>query len=495
MTKHNLVAAYVRVSTEDQVEQGLSIPAQKSRILAYCQSQGWEIYEFYVDDGYSGKDLDRPAIKKLIEDAENKAFNIILVLKLDRLSRRQKDVLYLLEDVFDPNKVGFKSVTESFDTTSSFGKAALGMMAVFAQLERETIIERSRMGKLEAAQKGRWHGGTIYGYDYEPGSYILKTRESEAKIIREIYDLYLNNGDGISAITDKLNEKKVPGPEGKHWVKQTVRYILTNPTYAGYSHHKGKLYEGRHEQIVSPEQYAMAGKQLDLRREKHYRRPSPKALLAGIIYCAECGARMRNKTVWQNYPKVPKRIMRYYVCYSQDGTVKHMVKNQDCKCGYKRMEEIDEKVINRLYELSFNDTMLNDIIKNEVDNDSNKQKNALRGLNQDQKELQQVSKALNRWYEAFEKGALDPDELNERVKDLRVKREHLEKSIQEWEEKLLEEKQLVTSTEELLEIMKNFRLVWESADDDEKRAILSNLIKKVSVNQDNEIDVKFILWQ
>lgn len=137
-------AIYVRVSTEEQAEHGISIPAQKSRLISYCKTQGWEIYDFFIDSGYSGKNLERPAMQRLIEDARNRKFNTALVLKLDRLSRRQKDVLCLLEDIFEPNNIGFKSATESFDTTTPFGKAALGMMAVFTQLERETIIERIR---------------------------------------------------------------------------------------------------------------------------------------------------------------------------------------------------------------------------------------------------------------------------------------------------------------------------------------------------------------
>ncbi|KAF1085417.1 DNA-invertase hin [Sporotomaculum syntrophicum] len=494
MSKCNLVAAYARVSTEEQAEQGLSIPAQKSRLLAYCQSQGWEIFDFYVDDGYSGKDLERPAIKRLIEDARNKVINIALVLKLDRISRRQKDVLYLLEDVFETNGVGFKSVTETFDTTTSFGKAAIGMMAVFAQLERETILERTRMGKLEAARKGRWHGGTIYGYSYEPGTYILKIRESEAKVVRGIYDMYLDRSYGITSIANDLNDRGVPGPDGGHWIKQTVSYILNNPTYAGYSKHKGSLYEGIHEAIITKGQWEKTQELLKQRRGKHnHRHPSKKALLAGIIYCTECGARMRNKTVWQNYPYKPKKIMHYYVCYSQDGSARHMVRDKNCRCGYKQMEDIDNKVIKRLFKLSFNEKLLEGIIKEELAKETVDQKNAIRGLNQSQKELQQVNKSLDRWYEVFEKGALDPNELTERVKNLRAKREHLENSIREWEEEVKEEKQRTANVKEILETMINFRLIWDLATPDEKRDILINLIQEVRVNKASEVEVKFNL--
>jgi len=147
------VAGYVRVSKEEQAEKDISIPAQKSRIMSYCQSQGWELHDLYVDDGYSAKDLNRPEMKRMIKDVTSKKFNTIVVVRLDRISRSQKDVLYLIEDIFEPANIGFKSVTQTFDTTTAFGKAAIGMIAVFAQLERDQLIERVGEAKKKPLSK------------------------------------------------------------------------------------------------------------------------------------------------------------------------------------------------------------------------------------------------------------------------------------------------------------------------------------------------------
>lgn len=185
------VAAYCRVSTTEQVDQGLSIPSQQDRIRSFIKSQGAELFDFYIDDGFSGKDLNRPCIQQLIKDSHAKKFDAIYVVRLDRLSRSQRDVMTLLEDVFNRNNIGFKSVTEPFDTTSPFGKAAIGMMSVFAQLEREQIAERIKDAKKEAAKQGRHIGEpALIGYKFVPETKFAQFDELYADIVRQIYKIY-----------------------------------------------------------------------------------------------------------------------------------------------------------------------------------------------------------------------------------------------------------------------------------------------------------------
>lgn len=136
------VAIYVRVSTLEQAESGYSIEEQVDKLTKYCDIKNWEIHKVYKDGGFSGSSIDRPAISKLITDANRHKFDAVLVYKLDRLSRSQKDTLYLIEDIFTKNKISFVSLNENFDTSTPFGKASIGILAVFAQLEREKIKER-----------------------------------------------------------------------------------------------------------------------------------------------------------------------------------------------------------------------------------------------------------------------------------------------------------------------------------------------------------------
>lgn len=184
------VGLYPRVSGHEQ-EDNYSIPEQVDRMKMYCESRDWMVYKIYTDSGFTGSNMDRPGLQEMIKDVENGKLDMVLVYKLDRLSRSQKDTLYLIEDVFDKHNVAFSSMTENFDTSTPFGKAILGVLAVFAQLEREKIKERTMMGKDSRAQEGKWHGSKWLpiGYDYEDG--VLVPNEYEVMQIKEIADLFL----------------------------------------------------------------------------------------------------------------------------------------------------------------------------------------------------------------------------------------------------------------------------------------------------------------
>ena len=486
------VAGYVRVSKEEQAEKDISIPAQKSRIMAYCQSQGWELHDLYVDDGYSAKDLNRPEMKRMIKEVTSKKFNAVLVVRLDRISRSQKDVLYLIEDVFEPANIGFKSVTQTFDTTTAFGKAAIGMIAVFAQLERDQLIERVTEAKKEAAQQGRFMGGSpAFGYDHNPATKNVTINEMEAKVVRRIYEEYLRGETGYQAIADKLNEQKIPAKKSNGWSRSTLQKILTNPFYAGYIPHKGELHQGQHPPIITVEHYNQVQDLLKTRNK--YLPQIHSGLVSGLIYCGECGARMRTKNVWQNYPNTdPKKVTRYYICYSQDGSTPYMVKDAACRCGYKNSDEMDALVVKQLMKYSTNPKAIKEVVKELLDK-TNLPDNP-RILAQSKKELDIIKKKLTRWYEAFENGALDLDELNtDRVKELREQRQYLEQQILICGDAEAAKADKLCSIEEFSHTLKNFKKVWNEATPDEQKALIPNLIRKVFIYQDSHIRLKFFL--
>lgn len=188
---------YIRVSTLEQAQEGYSIGAQKERLIAFCKAHDWAIADIYVDGGYTGANLDRPGMQKLISEIGK--MDVVLVYKLDRLSRSQKDTLYLIEEVFLPNNVDFVSMNESFDTSTPFGRAMIGILSVFAQLEREQIKERTQMGRIARAKQGLYHGGGCMpiGYDYKDGKLVVN--EYEAIQIKKIFEWYIG---GMA--TDKI---------------------------------------------------------------------------------------------------------------------------------------------------------------------------------------------------------------------------------------------------------------------------------------------------
>ena len=202
--------AYVRVSTQEQAREGYSIEEQKDKLIKYAEAHDWIIYNTYVDAGYSGGNLDRPSIKRLLDDADGNKFSKVVVYKLDRISRSQKDTLFLIEDVFIPNGVDFVSMSENFDTSTPFGKFMIGILSTFAQLERETIKERTKLGKEGRAKSGLWSGGgrVPIGYRYDNND-NLTIDPYEASIVRRIYKEYTEDLKTIREISVQLRKEKL----------------------------------------------------------------------------------------------------------------------------------------------------------------------------------------------------------------------------------------------------------------------------------------------
>ncbi|MBR1396928.1 MAG: recombinase family protein, partial [Selenomonadaceae bacterium] len=313
-------ALYIRVSTQEQAQEGYSVGEQKERLIAYCKAQDWAISNIYVDGGYSGANLKRPGIQRLM--SETKSFDVVLVYKLDRLSRSQRDTLYLIEEIFLPNKVDFVSMQESFDTSSPFGKAMIGLLAVFAQLEREQIKERTKMGKIARAKAGLFHGSGYIpiGYEYQDGKLIINPYEAEQ--VRKIYEWYLG-GASYQTITNRLHSANYTNRYGSYNTWSSVRAILCNMTYTGRLHYGEVIVENAHEAIITDEQFQTA-QAIRLKRQEIYGSNAfqSKHLLTGMIFCGKCGARYyrRNSGTYQ-----------YYSCYSRTKQMKNMVKDPNCK--------------------------------------------------------------------------------------------------------------------------------------------------------------------
>lgn len=485
-------AAYLRVSTDEQAEHGISLPAQKTRLQAYIQAQGWELYDFYMDDGYSGKNLDRPAMIKMICDAQAKKFDCIVVIKLDRLSRRQKDVLYLLEDVLETHGIGFKSVTEPFDTTTPFGKAAIGMMAVFAQLERETIVERVKMAKKEAARQGRFGGGDApYGYIYDTTQKKLVIDEDTAPTVQLIYALYESGHYGFRSLAMELTNRKISAPKGGIWYKDTVKVILSNAHYTGYIHRCGEITEGTHQAIIERERWH---KVQDLLKGRYVSRPTkdPNNLLAGLIYCGKCGARMRFKTQnWKDKDGKQKWQRQYYLCYSRSSSHERMVRNSSCDMPYLPVSTANQAVIDHLMRLSLSPSLLKESVAAAL----GKRKNdySEKDLISVKKEITATRKKIDRWNNAFENGAIEVDDLMQRTRDLRERRQLLEARLLEIEAQINAEKNALLSAQDIVSQIKKFHEIWEYAGSKDRRVIIGGLVDSVIVHSPENIEVNLLL--
>ena len=216
-------AIYVRVSTEEQAQEGFSIRAQEQKLKDFARIKDWSIYKIYMDEGISGKNLvDRPAMQEMIADIEKGEVKNVLVFKIDRLTRSTADLIYLI-DLFNDNDCAFNSLTESIDTQTASGRMFLKIIGIFAEFERENNIERVKVGIERKVREGYSIGGRAsYGYDRPKHQKIQTINEQEAEIVREIFDMFVNQGVGIIDIARRLNVRKVPTKENVTWALHSL---------------------------------------------------------------------------------------------------------------------------------------------------------------------------------------------------------------------------------------------------------------------------------
>ncbi|MBP1154480.1 MULTISPECIES: recombinase family protein [unclassified Paenibacillus] len=225
------VALYCRVSTDEQAREGVSLEEQQERLKAYCRAMGWtDQFQIFIDDGYSAKNLERPALTRLLQAVKSGNVTRIMVTKLDRMSRRLLDLLNLI-DLFQDFEVSFVSISESFDTNTPSGRLTLQVLGAVAEFERERIRERVFENMLHAASTGKWLTQSPYGYDLIDKS--LVTNEKEAKIVKRVFELYLHQGNGFYSIAKLLNEEGIPSRHDKEWSIRSIKLMLTNPAYKG----------------------------------------------------------------------------------------------------------------------------------------------------------------------------------------------------------------------------------------------------------------------
>ncbi len=462
------IGIYIRVSTQEQVQEGYSIEAQTDRLSNYCKAKDWNIYHIYTDGGFSGSNMNRPAMQKLIDDIKNHRIDCVLVYKLDRLSRSQKDTLFLIEDLFLRNNVEFVSMNENFDTSTPFGRATIGILSVFAQLEREQIKERSAMGRTERAKNGYWHGGgfTPFGYNYVNGGLIID--EFQAMQVKEAYKMYLDNVS-IYQITNILNEKY---KQIDH--ESTVRSILTTPLYKGVIQWNGNTYQGKHEPIIDELTYAKVEKKYKStqwqRGKGSMRRPyQVSQLLSSLMYCENCGARYFAKGNYSGHGD-KKRYYPYYYCYSRAKTRKSFIIDPDCKNPVYAVEKLDLTIINEIKKLATDDKYIYEAKKTDNNSINSKRNEILKN------HLADINKQISRMLDLYQIGNIEIDDINKRLATLQD-----EKSKIEYQINSLNNQPSKLSIPEVKKILAGIGTTFESGDFQEKRNIILSLIEKITI--------------
>lgn len=407
------VALYPRVSGHEQ-EDNYSIPEQIERMKKYCEAKDWMIYKIYTDSGFTGSNMNRPGLQSLIKDAETGKFDMVLVYKLDRLSRSQKDTLFLIEDVFDKHNVFFTSITENFDTSTPTGKAFLGILAVFAQFEREQIRERTMIGKDSRAKEGKWHGSkwSPLGYDYTDGE--LKPNEYEVMQIKEIADLFLKKTP-VRTIANMMTEKGYLHKYGE-WDAKTIRRVLANPVNIGLIKNRDKWYQGIHEPIFDKETFDAIQEIMNERKEKYGTTYKPySSLLGGFLYCKHCGAKYARQGNGNG--------TYYYSCYSRNKSMKKMIKDPNCKNKNYRMLDLDFIVISAITQLSINAEYIEQMRDEKPVNDVGEKIKAINA------EIESIASQISNMMDLYSLGNMPLDIINQKVTALNETKTALEKEL------------------------------------------------------------------
>ena len=461
------VALYIRVSTQEQAQEGYSIDAQTERLINFCKAKGWNVYKIYTDPGYSGSNMKRPAMTKLIADIKQHNIDCVLVYKLDRLSRSQKDTLFLIEDLFLKNNVEFVSLSENFDTSTPFGRATIGILSVFAQLEREQIRERTLMGRTERAKNGLWHGGGFrpFGYDYINGKLIVN--EFEAMQVREVYRMFLADMP-IYTIYETIKDKY-----GTIEHESAIRSILTTPLYYGVIHWNGVDYPGKHQAIIDKETYDKVQKKYNSRKWKRGGQPIARifqctTLLGGILICANCGARYFSKGNYSGHGD-KKRYYPYYYCYSRGKTSKRFIIDPNCKNPVYAVEKLDKFIIDTIKKAELDINYFNSISNAEELETVNDNTLLL-------KRIDSIDTQISRILDLYQAGTIPLNVINSRVKSLQDEKDTLLDSLA-----VVEEKDAKISVQEARTILNNIENVFDNGTFEEKRNAIHTLIRKITV--------------
>lgn len=449
-------AIYIRVSTVYQEREGYSIGAQKEKLTAFAKAKDYEIYKTYIDGGMSGAKIERPKLQELIEDIEDNKIDVVLVYKLDRLSRSQKNTMYLIEDVFLKNDVDFISLQESFDTTTSFGRAMIGILAVFAQLERDNISERMMFGRVERAKKGLYRGGNNIpvGYRYEDGKLFID--DNTSIIVTKIFEEYVYGRKSMYEIFQNCRKEYGEIIYSANLIKR----VLTNDLYIGKNTFAGKTYDGEHEPIISEYLFLAAQERIENMDDRFTSSKTKRsALLARKLFCGHCGASL----VKLNHYKNKKAVYAYYVCNSRRKSRPSGIKDINCPQKNCRTEIVDDAVTSQLKEIDFEKVIKMMKTSEPVSVDIHKK-------------LKQLDKQTSKLIDLFQFDLIEIEEYNSRLKEIKRQKEKLSKGISQKNKARID----------ILESFINFD--WDNSSFEGKCEAIDSLVKKV-IRKDDEIEI------
>lgn len=489
-------AIYTRKSSDEGLQQEFnSLDAQREAAEAYIASQkneGWRcLPDRYDDGGFTGGNMERPALQRLLADIDAGKIDCVLVYKVDRLSRSLMDFAKIVE-VFERHSVSFVSVTQHFNTTNSMGRLTLNILLSFAQFEREIIGERIRDKIAASRQRGKWTGGTpVLGYDVDRsnGGPRLVVNPTEAARIRQIFDMYLE----LRALLPVVAELERRDWRNKMWTTRDGRRrgglpfdkcrlhdALTNVVYIGKVRHKDQIYAGEHEPIVPDDVFARVQRQL----QQNGRRGNPElrnkhgSLLRGLLFCKPC-----QRAMTHTFTSGENRRYRYYGCTNA------CKRGRDaCPGRSLPAAEIERAVVDQIRCIAHDRTVLRDTLaetRAQADTALGRlddEKRALkRGLDRLRADLVRAVTAEPRAGGGADRIA----ELNDQVSAAERRLVEIEATVAELNAELVDEADVAAA-------FADFDGLWTTLSPREQARVVQLLVRRVEFNAaDGAIEVSF----
>lgn len=487
-------AIYIRVSTEEQ-KKGYSIEAQESVIREYAKNKDYEVYDVYNDEGYSGKDFNRPEIQRLFSDLANDKVDVILVWKVDRLSRNNTDVLNLIDLDLTPKDKKLIVTSIDIDSSSPMGHMFISLLSTFARYERLTIIDRVNAGMKKRAEKGLWNGGAILGYDSVNKHLVIN--KDESKIVKKIFKLRAD-GMGYKSIVKRLNSSGYKTKKEKDFSISSIKFIVNNYIYTGkmvWSRYQewntkrrnGKtdplIVDGVHEPIISEKLWYKV-QEVNKAQNKKYttnRNFNGNFFLSGLLKCPECGTGM----VMSKSKKRSGGYYYYYMCQAF-----HVKGKSVCNSNLVRKEEIEEKVLNNIALLVNNNTLLDELIKEINSNSIEANKELNDDITKYNKQLRQLIDKRSKLDQDYFDNIIDSSIYNRLVLQLESEYKAVEETLKDSEKQVNRNMDLV-SKDQIIYVLKNFNSLFNTVTNEEQKLLIKTLVKQVKV-EENRKDIKEI---
>lgn len=453
------VAIYIRVSTTEQFQEGFSIPAQHEKLVAFCKSQSWDIIHVFTEEGVSAKDTNRPELQKLLKAIENREIDIVLVYKLDRLTRSILD-LYSLLQIFDKYDVKFRSATEVYDTSTAIGRLFITLVAALAQWERENLSERVTMGMEQLVLSGHRAGGKPpFGYMKDPTSLkneILIPHPEEKEVVREIYEMYLS-GKGVRTICKSLNNRGILTSTGAQWTGRPLTYVLTNPIYIGqlrWGKNRDNVITaiGKHQPIIDTELWEAVQNEYKRREEIAPRFATGTYPFSGLLICGHCGTPM---TIQQGQKQYPHKL---YVC-----------RKKDCPQIQIRMDVLEELFLKHL-------TLM---VESNWEVDARNVTEEEKQLEETKAKIKKIEKKRKRWFELYENELISIKELKEKTLSMAQEKMELEQLEQSLTETI--QRSHYVPHADLLKGIVSINEIWAVYSDEERKQLLNMLFDRIEL--------------